>query len=148
MLEISKRIQIYWIAHQITSLDNISSYIMRRLQSITITFPFNKIISTFLHFFNWINCSKIVVTYVFSDIQSNVPDRILFKLNIVVLIYIGACRQLLWSSTWCLYVKSITKGCLQKNCFDFWIPFYFQYLLVFAPSELFNVIHDIISFIT
>ena len=52
-LEISKWSQIYCIEYQITSLNKISDYLMRKLKSITITCPFNKIISL-LRFFSMI----------------------------------------------------------------------------------------------
>ena len=44
--------------------------------------------------------------------------------------------------------KLHTKRLFLDNFFDFRNPFSFQSLLVFPPSKLFNVIHDVISFIT
>ena len=46
LIEIIKWIKIYRTTHILTSLNNIFYYLMRRMQSITINFPFNKIIST------------------------------------------------------------------------------------------------------
>ena len=82
LIEIIKWIKIYRTTHILTSRNNIFYYLMRRLQSITINFPFNKIISTLCIFVNCGYFSVIVVTYIFSNIWINVPDIIVFNINI------------------------------------------------------------------
>ena len=47
LLEISNSVQIYCITHQLTRRDNIFSYLLIRLQSITFTYPFKNIIDLF-----------------------------------------------------------------------------------------------------
>ena len=65
---VSKWIQIYCITHQLTSLNNIFSYLMRKLQSLTNTCQFNNIISTFCIYFGCITFSIIIVAYNFSSV--------------------------------------------------------------------------------
>ena len=83
-LEISNWIRIYFVTNQLTSLDKIFYNIVRKLKSLTITCPFNKLIYTFWIFVNCRNISIIVFTYLFANVWSNAPDSILFNMNIYV----------------------------------------------------------------